>query len=380
MSQYRISFGDIVIPQHTKDRMAALLDTNRLTEGPAVREFEKRWGELFQYPYSVALPSGTAADTLACMSLYDFGAQRGDEIIVPALGFIAVGASVLHAGFKPVFVDVDRKSLNIDTNRIEAAITPRTRAIMPVHTMGKPAKLDEIVDIAKDHDLKVIEDACEAHGATYKGKFVGNWGDMSTFSYYAAHLIFASEGGMVSTRHPEIDYVLRSLKSHGREPGQIAFDHQRIGMNGRMTDMQAVVALGQVDDFWQIFNKRRGNLIYLLDQTKDLADRAQFNMEEEGETACPHAFSVILGKDEKTTAKDLHDYLNSRGIQAKYTFKSMPTQQRAFAFMGHKLGEFPEAEYVGDKGVHFGIHQYLTNPDLDYASEVLHDFFKDKNE
>ena len=378
MSQYRISFGDIVIPQHTKDRMAALLETNRITEGPAVKEFEEKWGKLFGYPHSVALPSGTAADTLACMSLYDFGAKRGDEVIVPALGFIAVGASVLHAGFKPVFVDVERDTMNIDPNKIEAAITPRTRAIMPVHTMGKPAKLDEIVAIADHHDLRVIEDACEAHGATYKGRFVGNWGDMSTFSYYAAHLIFASEGGMVSTRDPEIDYVLRSLKSHGREPGKIVFDHQRIGLNGRMTDMQAVVALGQIDNFWQIFHKRKGNLVYLLDQTEDLADRAQFNMEGEGEVACPHAFSVILREGEERNATDLHDYLNSRGIQAKYNFKSMPTQQKAFAFMGHQLGEFPQAEYVGNKGVHFGIHQYLKTPDLDYASEVLHDFFKDK--
>jgi dTDP-4-amino-4,6-dideoxygalactose transaminase len=312
------------------------------------------------------------------MTLYEKGAKRGDEVIVPALAFAAVGSSVLYAGFKPVFVDIRRDTLNIDESKIEGAITDRTVAIMPVHTMGKPAKMDEIMDIAKRNRLTVIEDACEAHGATYKGKIVGHWGDMATFSFYAAHLIFAVEGGMVSTNNPELDYPLRSIKSHGRVPGQIFFDHQRLGFNGRMSDLHATVGEGQLPQFRDIYGKRRGNLVYLLEQTQDLRDRAYFNLEEADEEHCPHAFSVTLKEGERTNAMDLHAFLEGKGIQTKVNFKSMPTQQRAFAHLGHKLGEFPEAEYVGDKGVHFGIHQYLTRDDLDFASETLHDFFKGK--
>ena len=377
MNDYRIKFGDVKISDKTRKDMDDLLRSHRVTEGAKVRKFEEEWGRLFGYKYSIATPSGTVADTLACMALYDFGAQRGDEIIAPALAFAAVGESILAAGFKPSFVDIKRDTLNIDAEKIEEKISDRTRAIMAVHTMGKPAEMDKIMAIANDYDLKVIEDSCEAHGARYQGKYVGNWGDMAAFSFYAAHLIFAGEGGMVSTNDETIAQSIRSVKTHGRRPGTIYFDHQRLGINGKVTDMAAVIGLGQMEEgFWNVYNKRKENLRYLLSKTKDLEGMAFFNLEGPQEDICPHAFSVTLKGD--GTAKELFDYLENRGIQTKVNFRSMPTQQQAFAFMGHKEGEFPEAEYVGNKGVHFGIHQHLTREDLDYASEVLHEFFTRK--
>ncbi|MEK6894842.1 MAG: DegT/DnrJ/EryC1/StrS family aminotransferase [Nanoarchaeota archaeon] len=371
-----IEFGDPEIPSRTIDSMVELLKSNRITEGSRVKKFEERWGDLFGYPHSIATPSGTAADTIACMSLYDFGAKRGDEVIVPALAFAAVGEAVLAAGLNPVFIDIKRDTLNIDETKIEQAITSRTRAIMPVHTMGKPAKMDVITDIARAHNLKVIEDACEAHGAKYQGRHIGLWGDAAAFSFYAAHLVFAGEGGMVSTKDDQMAHVLRSVKTHGRKPGTVYFDHERLGVNAKMTDMAATIGLDQLDDFWRVYRTRKDNLVYLLGQTKDLQDRAYFNNEEKGEDICPHAFSVTLKEGDRRGAKDLYVFLEERGIKSKVNFRSMPTQQGAFAFIGHRLGDFPEAEYVGDKGVHFGIHQKLTKDNLDYASEALHDFFK----
>ena len=152
-----------------------------MTKGKYVREFEEKFAGLFGVKYGIAVSSGTDADAIACAVLYDFGARRGDEIIVPALSFVATGNAVLQAGFNPVFVDVRRETLNIDPEKIEKVITSKTRAIMPVHLMGKPAAMDEIVSIAKKHKLYVIEDAAEAHGAEYKGKKIGTIGAMACF-------------------------------------------------------------------------------------------------------------------------------------------------------------------------------------------------------
>ena len=321
------------------------------------------------------MSSGTSADIAACMTLYDFGAKRGDKIIVPALAFAAAGNSVLAAGFKPVFVDIERETLNINPSLIEEKINSRTKAIMVVHTMGKPCNMKSISDISKKYNLRVIEDCCEAYGAEYNGKFVGNFGDVATFSYYVAHLISCGDGGMASTNNVEIFDILRSVKSHGRHPDCIYFDHPRFGLNFRMNALVASVGLPQIDDFWEIFKKRKNNLYYLLDKTKDLEEFAFFNSEEKYEIISPHAFSITL-KDPKYNAKKFYKFLEDNSVSCKRNFGSMPTQHKAFEFLGHKLGEFPEAEYVGENGLHFGVHQYLSKDDLDYVLELLHNYFK----
>jgi dTDP-4-amino-4,6-dideoxygalactose transaminase len=176
-----VPFGTISIPEPSLERIGEILHTKRVSSGKYVRMFEEKFAELLGVKEAVALSSGTDADILALAVLHDYGAKRGDEVILPALSFVATGNAVLHAGFKPVFVDIDRRTLNIDVNRIEGAVTERTRAIMPVHLMGKPADMDPILAIARKHGLPVIEDAAEAHGAEYKGKPVGSLADMAAF-------------------------------------------------------------------------------------------------------------------------------------------------------------------------------------------------------
>jgi dTDP-4-amino-4,6-dideoxygalactose transaminase len=370
----RIEFGDLVLNEIAEKNLKEVLRTNWVTGGPRVEQFEKEWSDLFNYKFSVSMDNGTSADMACCMTLYDLGAKRGDEIIVPALAFAASGNSILAAGFTPVFVDIKRETLNIDPAKIQEKITDKTRAIMAVHTMGKPCDMDAINDIAKKNNLFVIEDSCEAHGAKYKGKFIGHLGDMAAFSFYAAHLICCGEGGMVSTNSAKISGLLDSVKSHGRKPGSLYFDHIRFGLNFKMNDLEASIGLSQINDFWNIFNKRKENLYYLLDKLKDLEKFAFFNSEEEYEVVCPHAFSVTL-KDRKYNLNELYKFLESNSIKCKRNFGSMPTQHKAFEFLGYKLGDFPEAEYVGNNGLHFGIHQYLKEDDLDYISDKLHEYF-----
>ncbi len=371
----RVKFGELRLGETAKKNLLDVIDTSWASGGPKVKKFEEEWGKLFGYKYNVAVSSGTDADICCCAALYDFGAKRGDEIIVPALAFAAVANAVLASGFKPVFVDVDRQTLNINPDKIEEKISPKTRAIMAVHTMGKPCKMDIIVDIARKYKLFVFEDACEAHGAKYKDKFVGNWGDAAAFSFYAAHLICSGEGGMVSTNNKEIAKILQSVRSHGRRNAELYFDHVRFGMNSRMNDMEASLGLEGVEDFWKTFEMRKKNLYYLLDKVKDLEEFAFFNMEEETDVVCPHAFSVTL-KDPKYDCKSLYKFLLKNSVECKRNFGSIPTQHNAFKFLGHKLGDFPEAEYIGDNGLHFGVHRYLSTEDLDYASGLLHDYFK----
>jgi dTDP-4-amino-4,6-dideoxygalactose transaminase len=370
----RVEFGDLKVDKRAGDNLKEVVKSSWVSGGPKVKKFEEGWGKLFNYKYNISMDNGTSADMASCMALYDFNATRGDEIICPALAFAAVGNSIVASGFVPVFVDINRETLNIDPDKIEEKITPKTRAIMVVHTMGKPCDMDKICLIAKKHNLRIIEDSCEAHGAKYKDKFIGHFGDMATFSYYAAHLICCGEGGMVSTDNEKIAQLLESVKSHGRKPGSIYFDHLRFGLNFKMNDLEASIGLPQIDDFWKTFNLRKANMYYLLNKLKDLKKFAFFNLEEDHEIVCPHAFSVIL-KDPKYNLDKLYAFLENNSIKCKRNFGSMPTQHKAFEFLGHRLGEFPEAEYVGNNGLHFGIHQYLTKDDLDFVSDLLYFYF-----
>ena len=371
----RINFGELVIGDIAKKYLQHVLDKNWASEGDNVKEFEQRFAAHFGYKHAIAVSSGTDANICSCTSLYDFGAKRGDEIITPALSFVATANSILAAGFVPIFVDIELKTLNIDPSKIEEAISDRTRAIMVVHTMGKPCEMDSILKVANSNSLKVIEDACEAHGATYKDRIVGTIGDMGTFSFYVAHLVVCGEGGMIATNNDEIADMIRSIKSHGRPPGNIYFDFQRIGYNSRMNDLEAAIGLESIGNFDKTFNKRKNNLYKLLELIEELSDYFYFIKEKNYEKVSPHAFPLVL-KDKKYDRDRLYNYLESKGIQCKTLFGSLPTQHKAFEFLGYKYGQFPVAEYVGENGLHFGIHQYLNNDDLVYISDTLKGYFR----
>lgn len=375
MPKAKIKFGDLKISDKSKKIINKALDSNFVSGGHLIKELEKKWGKLFGYKYNVAMSNGTDADMAACLALYDFGAKRGDEIIVPALAFAATANSILAAGFKPIFVDIERETLNINPKLIEEKVTPQTKAIMVVHTMGKPCDMDPIIKIAKKYKLKIIEDCCEAHGAKYKNKFVGQFGDIATFSYYVAHVISGADGGMCSTNNRKIYEILLSLKNHGRKPDSLYFDHIRHGFNFRLNILPVGILLGEIDNFWKIFNKRRENIKYLLKKTEKLHKYAFFNQEDSYEVNSPHAFSITL-KDKKYNYKKLYKFLEDNLIECKRNFGSMPTQHKAFQFLGYRKGKFPEAEYVGDNGLHLGVHYYLSNKDLDYISNILFKYFK----
>ena len=371
----RIKFGDLVIGDIAKNRINKALEKNWVTEGANVKEFEEKFAKQFGYKHAIATSSGTDACIASLGSLYEFGAKRGDEVIVPATTFCATANAVLAAGFIPKFVDINIETLNIDTDKIEKEITDKTCAIMPVHLMGKPSNMDPILKIAKQNNLKVIEDCCESHGAKYRGKYIGTIGDMGAFSFYVAHVVICGEGGVVVTNNDKIADVVRSVKSHGRPTGSIYFDFQRFGLNLRMNDLTAAIGIEGMIHFEKTFKKRKENLYKLLKLTDELSEYLYFIKEEDYEKVSPHAFPITL-KDPKYNYSKFYKYLDSKGIQVKTLFASLPTQHKAFEFLGYKYGDFPCAEYIGENGLHFGIHQFLTEDDLIFIYNSLKNYFK----
>ena len=392
-----LPFGTMSITNSSKKLVAQLMESGRVASGKYVREFEDKFAQLVGVKEAVAVSTGTDADALALAVLYDFGAQRGDEVIVPALSFVATGNAVLQAGFRPVFVDIEKETLNINAEKIEEVITDKTRAIMPVHLMGKPAEMDKITAIAKKYKLFVIEDAAEAHGGIYKGKNVGTLGDMGAFSLYVAHLISTIEGGIVVTDNPEFAEILRSLRSHGRAckckecilntnsgycgkrfnnpyRRDIRFIFERVGYSSKMNELEAAVGLGNIDAYPVTLNKRRENLKYLMEQFVRFSPYLTTINEEGYEKIGPHAFSIIVGEDVNFTRDELVNYLEKQGIDSRNLFLSMPTQCPGFEFLGFKLGQFPIAEYIGNNGLHIGVHQDLNKEHMEYFISVVEKF------
>lgn len=374
-ADYRVPFGTVSITPKARQLIDAALDSRWVTRGKYVREFEEKFAALFGVRHAVAVSSGTDADALACAALYDFGARRGDEVIVPALSFVATGNAVFQAGLTPVFVDVRRDTLNIDVTKIAAKITPRTRAIMPVHLMGKPADMDAVGAIAGRHGLKVIEDAAEAHGAEYRGRKVGAIGNMSCFSLYAAHIITTIEGGMVLTDDAGAAEALMSLRNHGMT-GKFTFE--RIGFSAKMNELEAAVGLGNMEIFDDILSRRRRNMLYLIEKFKRFETAFITLREEPHEKLGPHAFSIVLREGLPFTKDEFVADLEENGVDSRNLFYSMPTQCPSYAFLGHKRGDFPEAEYCSDHGTHIGIHQDIGLEQLDHVAGVVERFLKKK--
>lgn len=399
----RIPFGTITITPRAKNLVNDVLASGRVSQGKLVEEFEKKFAELIGVTEAVAVNTGTDADTLALAVMYDFGASREDEVIIPALSFVATGNAVLHAGFKPVFVDIDRKTLNINPDKIEKVITEKTRAIMPVHLMGKPAEMEKINQITKKYSLMVVEDAAEAHGAVYQGKNIGTLGDMAAYSLYLAHIVTTVEGGIITTNSERFAQILRSLRCHGRackckkcvlntssgycarrfqygDNMDIRFIFERIGYSSKMNELEAAIGLGSLEIYQEILGKRRYNLLRMIDGLKKYADFFYTISEGQDEKIGPHAFPIILKEGVSFTRNQFVSFLETNGIETRSLFLSMPTQCPGFKYLGYRLGDFPEAEYIGNNGLHIGVHQDITDEQIDYLFKVIDQFLiKAKN-
>ena len=399
MTTMKIPFGTVSITNKSKQLIQDCLEKGRISSGKLVRKFEEEFAALIGVKEAVAVSSGTDADTLALAVLYDLGAKPGDEIIVPALSFVATGNAVLHAGFTPVFVDVDMETLNIDPDKIENVITERTRGIMPVHLMGKPAPMDEIKKLVRKYNLLVVEDAAEAYGAVYKGQKIGSIGNLGAFSLYVAHIITTGEGGMIVTDSEVYAEILRSLRSHGRackckqcvsnissgycekrfrdkERGDLRFIFERVGYSCKMNELEAALGLGTLDIYHEILEKRHTTLLTMIDGFQQFSKYLWTFQEESHERIGPHAFPFVVKEGSPFTRDDLMLHLEKNGVDARTLFSSIPTQCGGYGFLGHKTGDFPNAEYIGTNGIHIGVHQNVKEENIGWFIDRVEEFIK----
>jgi len=260
ISSKHLSFGHIEVGDLGRKYLNDALDRNWISEGPNVRLLEYQFREKFGYKHAMAVSSGTDAGMVAMASLLDLGAERGDEVITPALAFASTANCILAAGLKPVFVDVELETLNINPILLEAVfrpiITSKTRAIQVVHTMGKVCDVGAIDDISMDEVILLIEDCCEAQGATKRSWPVGKFGDIGFFSFYAAHIMCSGEGGMIVTNNDKMADLCKSIRSHGRRDGDLFFNFDRVGFNSKMNDLEAAIGLEGLANFDENFQYR----------------------------------------------------------------------------------------------------------------------------
>ncbi len=233
--------------------VSAVLRTSRLSLGPQMEEFENSIARYIGTAHAIAVNSGTSALHLAIRAL---GISEGDEVIIPSFAFIAVANVLRYERAVPVFVDIDPQTLNLDPARVEEAITPRTRGIIVVHTFGCPAALNEILEIARRHQLPVIEDACEALGAQFDGRKVGSFGHAAVFGFYPNKQITSGEGGMLVTNDPKLAAVARKLRNQGRGESGAWLQHEELGYNYRISELNCALGGAQLQRLETILEKR----------------------------------------------------------------------------------------------------------------------------
>ncbi len=361
-----INLGTTNITDRTKGLMAEALESGIIGSGKYIDEFEKEFADWLGVKHAVAVSSGTMADACALAAVKNLSGEERNEVIVPALTFIAQINAIWYNHLKPVFVDVD-KDFNIDVRKIEEKITDKTLAIMPTHLLGRPAHMKEIRALARWHNLFVVEDACEALGSKYYDAKVGTIGDAGCFSFFVSHSITTGEGGIVVTYDDKIADLVRSLRNHGRKSNHFheKFLFPHIGFSAKMNSMEAIIGLGIMPELSSCIEKRHKNGLVMNNLIGNPLMR-----EEHYEYIVPHSYPVMVETHEKRQ-KLLIELPQKYGIEARQIFYSIPTQSEAYAFLGEKLGSYPVAEDIGLRGLYVPCHQSLSLGEVDYIGETL---------
>ena len=309
------------------------LRTNWISsQGHYIGKFEEEFARYCAVKFGIATTSGTTALHLALAAL---NIKRGDEVIVPSFTMIATVFAICYAGAKPVLVDAELDTGNIDVGQIEKKITKKTKAILPVHIYGHPCDIDPIIKIAKKHRLYVVEDAAEAHGALYKGRIIGSLSDVACFSFYANKIITTGEGGMALTNNKKIAERLRLLKNLSFVKRR--FIHHEIGFNYRMTNIQAAIGLGQLENIDKFINLRRKHAHFYNKLLKGV-DWINTPVEKPYAKNVYWMYGITLKGKMRNKKKSLMNYLKGKGIETRDFFMGMH-KQPVFRNMGLFHGE-----------------------------------------
>lgn len=335
------------------------------TLGAAVTEFERRFAQLCKMPYAVGVNSGTDALILSMKML---GIGAGDEVITTTNTFIATVGAIAMTGATPVFVDND-EGYTINPSLIEAAITPRTKAIVPVHLTGNVADMPAIMEIAKKHNLLVVEDACQCITGTRDGKIAGSWGEAVGFSLHPLkNLNVWGDGGIIVTRSEDLYQKLRLFRNHGLvNRDEVAI----FGQNSRLDAVQAAIGNRLIDQTEFITNTRIANA-KLLDE--GLADLAEFVHIPPREANVKHVYHLYVIRVERRD--ELLGYLQENGVEAKIHYPIPVHLQKAAGHLGYKEGDFPVAEKDSKVMLTLPAHQHLRSDEIEYTIDCIHSFYR----
>jgi perosamine synthetase len=354
---------NIAKPQIGAEEKQAVLDvleSGIIAQGPRVKAFEEAFAEFCGVKYAVATTSGTTALHTALLAM---GIGEGDEVITSPFTFIASANSILYVGAKPVFVDIDPATYNLNPALIEAAITPATKAIMPVHLFGLSCDMGSIMEIANKHNLLVVEDACQSHGAKFQGQTTGSFG-VGTFSFYPTKNMTSAEGGMITTNDERIAETCRVIRQHGMRR---RYYHDELGFNFRMTDVQAAIGLEQLRKLPAFNQARRANAQYYDRHLNGVIPPC----EPEGYEHVYHQYTLRV-KDGRRDA--LRDYLKENGIGSE-VYYPVPIHQQTF--YTQKLGynmSLPEAESAAAEVLSIPVHPGLAPEDLGLVADAINNF------
>lgn len=337
------------------------------SEGPFIKQFEEQFSALVDRKYGIAVCNGTAALDAAVESL---GIGAGDEIIMPTFTIISCVGQIVRAGAKPVLVDSDPINWNMDVGQIEAKITPRTKAIMVVHIYGLPVDMEPVLEIASRYGLKVIEDAAQMHGQTYKGKPCGSFGDISTFSFYPNKHVTTGEGGMIVTNSAQLAEDCRSLRNLCFQPAK-RFVHERLGWNFRMTNLQAALGLAQLERLSEFVQRKRRMGSRYSELLADLPG-VQLPLAKTAYAENIYwVYGLLLDDELGLTAEEVMSRLAGKGIGTRPFFCPMHMQP-VLQNMGLFEGEhYPVAERLYRQGFYIPSGMALTAEEIDRAAAMV---------
>lgn len=360
MADIKVPIAKPIIGEEEIENVVEVLKSGMIAQGPKVMEFEEKFANWIGAKYGIATNSGTSALHVALLAC---GIGEGDEVITTPFTFIASGNAIVYTGATPVFADIDLDTYTIDPDKIEDLITDKTKAILPVQLYGQAADMDKIREIAEKHDLKIIEDAAQAHGAEYNGEKVGTLGDMACFSFYPTKNMTTSEGGMITTDDEELAKKAQMFRAHGASE---RYHHDEIGYNFRMTDIAAAIGLAQLKVIDEFNDKRIRNANYLNEQLKDVEGIVTPKSPDNYKHVY-HQYTILV---EKGNRDEWVEFLTNKGIGTGIHYPIPLYNQPIYKKLGIE-GDCPLAEKAADNVISLPVHPSLTKEDLNLVVDAV---------
>lgn len=348
------------------EKLDEVMSSSQFILGGHVKEVEEEISKRSNTSHGIGVGNGSDAIHIALQAA---GVKEGDEVITTSFTFFATAGSIVRANATPVFVDIDPVTFNIDATKIEAAITEKTKAIIPVHLYGQMADMDAIMEVAKKHDLHVIEDAAQAIGSTYKGKQVGEMGSAATYSFFPTKNLGAyGDGGMIVSNHDEIAEQSRVIRVHGSKP---KYHHHVLGYNSRLDELQAAILSVKLPHLNTWSENRRKHAAYYTEKLNKLVkDNVITPIEIEGNYHVYHQYTLRVERRD-----ELQAYLKEQGIATMIYYPIPLHQQPVFEDLGYKAGDLPETEKAAAEALSLPMFPELKQEQQDYVISKIMEFY-----